>query len=151
MINTNGIYKEVDDMPKARSSNDIWDEIIDSLVLETEPPTKYIKDAIIVTKSGTSYRISANDFADLVAREKSIPPEQSEIQHCSVSIDFTRIKRDVNKWSLGFIDSIEASIPPINLGTKKTTTAKASIKKSTAKVSSKATTKTTAKAKRKID
>jgi hypothetical protein len=134
MINNNEVYKEVNDMSKAKSSNDIWDEIIDSLVLETEPPTKYIKDAIIVTKNGSSYRVSANDFADLCAREKMIPPEQSEIQHCSVSIDFTRIKRDVNKWSLALIESVEKGFPSIDLGSKtskakKSTTKKTALKK----------------------
>ena len=118
MINNSEVYKEVHDMSKAKSSNDIWDEIIDSLVLETEPPTKYIKDAVIVTKNGASYRVSANDFADLCAREKMIPPEQSEIQHCSVSIDFTRIKKDVNKWSTTFIANVEKMFPIINLGRK---------------------------------
>lgn len=149
MINNSETCKEVNDMSKAKSSNDIWDDIIDSLVLDTEPPTKYIKDAIIVTKNGSSYRLSANDFAELVAREKSIPPEQSEIQHCSVSIDFTRIKRDVNKWSNTLLSMIESTIKPVNLGPKKksikskTTTNKKAIRK---------TTKTTpVKNRRKVD
>lgn len=147
MINNSDTCKEVDDMPKAKSSNDIWDEIIESLVLETEPPTKYIKDAVIVTKNGASYRLSADDFADLVAREKSIPPEQSDIQHCSVSIDFTRIKRDVNKWSLSMIESIESKIPPVDLGQKKRPVKRKTIRKN----STKSTTKSTTKTKRKID
>ena len=144
MINNSEVYKEVHDMSKAKSSNDIWDEIIDSLVLETEPPTKYIKDAVIVTKNGASYRVSANDFADLCAREKMIPPEQSEIQHCSVSIDFARIKRDVNKWSCTLIDNIEKSFPSINLGTKTSKAKKAPAKKATVK-------KTATVKKRKVD
>jgi hypothetical protein len=143
MINTSSKCKEVDDMPKAKSSNDIWDEIIDSLVLETEPPTKYIKDAVIVTKNGSSYRLSANDFADLCAREKMIPPEQSEIQHCSVSIDFTRIKRDVNKWSMSLIENVEQMFPTVDLGAKSSKKKKPTIKK--------ITKKTTTARKRKVD
>ena len=143
MINNSEVYKEVHDMSKAKSSNDIWDEIIDSLVLETEPPTKYIKDAVIVTKNGASYRVSANDFADLCAREKMIPPEQSEIQHCSVSIDFTRIKRDVNKWSTSLIENVEKMFPIINLGRKPSKAKKPPAKKPVKK--------TTAVRKRKVD
>jgi hypothetical protein len=133
MINNIEVCKEGPDMPKAKSSNDIWDEIIDSLVLETEPPTKYIKDAVIVTKNGSSYRLSANDFVDLCAREKMIPPEQSEIQHCSVSIDFTRIKRDVNKWSTSLIDNVEKMFPTVDLGTKANKQKKPTVKKITKK------------------
>ena len=144
MINTDSNCKEVNDMPKAKSSNDIWEDIINSLVLETEPPSKYIKDAIVVTKSGSSYKLSATDFVEFVAREKSIPPEQSEIQHCSVSIDFTRIKRDVNKWSLDLINQIESKIPPINLGKKKVTS---KVKSKTKKPLQ----KTVTRKKRKID
>ena len=143
MINNSEICKEVDEMPKAKSSNDMWDDIIESLVLETEPPAKYIKDAIIVTKTGSSYKLSADDFADLVAREKSIPTEQSDIQHCSVSIDFTRIKRDVNKWSMSMIESVESKIPVVNLGRKTATKKKI--------VTRKKTTKTVVKARRKVD
>jgi hypothetical protein len=134
MINNSEIFREINNMPKAKSSTDIWDEIIDSLVLETEPPTRYIKDAIVVTKTGVSYKLSASDFADLCAREKTIPPEQSEIQHCSVSIDFTRIKRDVNKWSTLLIASIEENFPAINLTPKKTRTKKAPVTKKSSKV-----------------
>lgn len=151
MINNSDTCKEVDDMPKAKSSNDIWDEIIDSLVLETEPPTRYIKDAIIVTKNGTSYRLSADDFADLVAREKSIPPEQSDIQHCSVSIDFTRIKRDVNKWSLSLIESIESKIPSVDLGQKKPAVKRKTVRKTSSKTSSKSSPKTSTNTRRKVD
>ena len=103
----------------------------------------YIKDAIIVTKTGSSYKLSADDFADLVAREKSIPTEQSDIQHCSVSIDFTRIKRDVNKWSMSMIESVESKIPVVNLGRKTATKKKI--------VTLKKTTKTVVKARRKVD
>lgn len=131
MINNDSNCNEVNNMPKAKSSNDIWEDIINGLVLETEPPSKYIKDAIVVTKTGSSYKLSANDFVNLVAREKSIPPEQSEIQHCSVSIDFTRIKRDVNKWSSELINLIESKIKPVNLGKKKPTKTKTKTKSKT--------------------
>lgn len=122
MINNNGTLFEVKKMAKGKNSIDAWDEIIDSLILETEPPICYIKDAIVVTKSGISYKLSPTDFAELVAKEKLISPEQSEIHHCSLSIDFTRIKRDVNKWTKTFISEIENEISKIV--TKSTVTKK---------------------------
>lgn len=119
MVNTIVIFSEVTTMPKSKQSHDIWDDIIESLVLEMEPPTQYIKDAIVVTKSGASYRLSAADFAELVAKEKTIPPEQSEIQHCSLSINFTKIKRDVNKFASTFITAVEKSIETVEIKPKK--------------------------------
>jgi len=124
MINTIVIFNEVKAMPRSKQSHDIWDDIIENLILEMEPPTQYIKDAIVVTKSGASYRLSAADFAELVAKEKTIPPEQSEIQHCSLSINFTKIKRDVNKFANTFISKIEKNIEPINVVPRKKTVKK---------------------------
>lgn len=137
MINTIVIFNEVATMPKSKQSYDVWDDIIDSLVLEMEPPTQYIKDAIVVTKNGTSYRLSAADFAELVAKEKTIPPEQSEIQHCSLSINFTKIKRDVNKFANAFISTVEKTIEPIDVTPKKKVVKKVVNKKSKTTVTSK--------------
>lgn len=110
MINNNEELFEVNKMAKGKKSIDAWDEIIESLILEIEPPIRYIKDAIVVTKSGITYKLSPADFADLVEKEKSISPEQSEIHHCSLSIDFTRIKRDVNKWTNEFVSDLEKEV-----------------------------------------
>ena len=101
---------EVTIMPRSKTNSDGWDEIFDDLILDTEPPTRYIKDAVITTKSGNRFKVSADAFADIVAKEKLLGPDQSEIQSCSISIDFTKIKRDVNKWTNKFIESIESEI-----------------------------------------
>jgi hypothetical protein len=95
-------------MSRSRTNQDVWDQIFDDLILENEPPVRYIKDALIVTKNGARFRVSPDDFINIVAREKTIDPEQSDIQSCSLSIDFARIKRDVNRWTNKFIDGIEA-------------------------------------------
>jgi len=95
-------------MSRSRTNQDVWDQIFDDLILENEPPVRYIKDALIVTKNGARFRVSPDDFINIVAREKTIDPDQSDIQSCSLSIDFARIKRDVNRWTNRFIDGIEA-------------------------------------------
>jgi hypothetical protein len=97
-------------MPRSKTNSDGWDEIFDDLILDTEPPTRYIKDAVITTKSGNRFKVSADDFADIVAKERLLGPDQSEIQSCSISIDFTKIKREVNRWTNKFIESVEAAI-----------------------------------------
>jgi hypothetical protein len=94
-------------MSRSRTNQDAWDQIFDDLILENEPPVRYIKDALIITKNGARFRVSPDDFIDIVAREKHLDPDQSDIQSCSLSIDFARIKRDVNRWTNKFIDVIE--------------------------------------------
>ena len=108
MVNINRTTSEVIIMSRSKSTTDGWDIIFDDLILESDPPpTKYIKDAIIVTKSGSRFKVSAEDFSEMVARQKEIGLENSDIFSCSLNIDFTRIKRDVNRWTNKFIDDIE--------------------------------------------
>lgn len=94
-------------MSKPKTAQTIWDEIFDNLILETEPPIKYITDAVIITKNGSKFRVSPDDYAHLIARERQISPEQSDIHSCSLSIDFAKIKRDVNRWSNKLMSDIE--------------------------------------------
>lgn len=110
MVNIFITTHEVIVMSRSKSNADGWDEIFDDLILGTEPPTRYIKDAMIFTKSGARFKVSPDDFAGIVAREKMLSPEQSDIHSCSITIDFTRIKRDVNRWTNKFIGAIESEI-----------------------------------------
>lgn len=119
-------------MSKPKSSQNFWDEIFDNLILETEPPIKYITDAVIVTKSGARFRVSPDDYAHLIAREKQISPEQSDIHSCSLSIDFARIKRDINRWANKLISEIETDVAQViaeQEKAKKTKPRKASTRK----------------------
>jgi hypothetical protein len=97
-------------MSRSKAEQDVWDQIFDDLILETEPPIRYIKDAVIITKNGTRFRVSPDDFAVIVARERTLDAEQSDIQSCSLSIDFVKIKRDVNRWTNKFIGTIESAV-----------------------------------------
>lgn len=108
MINILVTNKGVAEMSRSRSNQDVWDQIFDDLILETEPPIRYIKDAIIITKNGVKFKVTPDEFATIAAKERQLDPEQSEIQSCSLSIDFTKVKRDINRWTKNFVDSIEA-------------------------------------------
>lgn len=112
MINNQRYLHEVNIMPSSKIKNDIWEDIFNNLVLETEPPVKYIKDAVIITRSGVSYRVSPTDYVDIVARAKSVGPDNSDIYSCSLSIDFSKIKRDVNRWANKFIAELEVGAIP---------------------------------------
>jgi hypothetical protein len=95
-------------MNRSKTNTEAWDMIFDDLILEANPPpTKYIKDAVIITKNGSRFKVSAEDFTAMVAQQKEIVYENSDIHSCSLNIDFTRIKRDVNRWTNKFIETIE--------------------------------------------
>lgn len=98
----------------SKARTDIWEEIFNDLILESEPPVRYIKDAIIITRSGASYRVSPDDYVNIVARAKNAGIEHSDIHSCSLSIDFSKIKRDVNRWTNKFIIDIEGGIKEIS-------------------------------------
>lgn len=95
----------------SKTSVDIWEEIFNDLILESEPPVRYIKDAIIITRSGTTYRVSPDDYMSIIARAKTAGPAHSDIHSCSLSINFSKIKRDVNRWTNKFILDIEGGLP----------------------------------------
>lgn len=119
-------------MSRSKINTDVWEEIFSDLVLEAEPPIRYIKDAIIVTKNGSRFKVSPDDFADIVAREKTIDPEQSDIISCSLTIDFAKVKRDVNRWTHKLMNSVEEEAAKNSIKPKskrKTTNTKSKIRR----------------------
>ena len=107
-------------MSKSKQMSDGWDMIFDTLILDSEPPPiKYINDATIITKSGNKFTVSAEDFTAMVEQTKQIGIENSEIYSCALSINFTRIKRDVNRWTNKFVSDIEAEVAKSLLDTHK--------------------------------
>ena len=98
-------------MSKSKQNSDDWDMIFDTLIIDSEPPPiKYINDATIITKSGNKFKVSAEDFTAMVQQHKENGFENTEIYSCSLSINFTRIKRDVNRWTNKFISDLETEV-----------------------------------------
>lgn len=85
----------------------VWDDIFDSLVLEAEPPQKYVKRVTITTKDGHTFSLSPQDFAALLEQERYLPPGLGEILSARMSLDFNKIKRDVDKWSEEFLSGFD--------------------------------------------
>ena len=110
VVNNPTATREVVQMSRSNTNQDAWDQIFEDLILDSEPPTRYIKDAVIITKNGSRFRVSPDDFASIVAREKQLDPDQSDIQSCSLSIDFAKVKRDVNRWTNKLINTIELEV-----------------------------------------
>ena len=112
VINTHVDSQRVVVMTTKKPVDSVWEEIFDSLVLEAEPPQKYVKRVIVTTKDGHVYTVSPQDFTALIEQEKYLPPGLGEIQSARMSLDFNRIKRDVDRWSDDFISSFDKTGKP---------------------------------------
>ena len=89
-----------------------WDSILEDLVIASEPPMEYIKSVMITTKEGVKYRVSPQDFAYILEREKLINPENSDIQSARFAIDIPKIKRDVDRWAKAMLNSFDETGRP---------------------------------------
>jgi hypothetical protein len=81
-----------------------WDEIFKSIVIVTEPPPKYIKQATIKTKNGRRYRLSGHEFCDIMEQERRQPPENTMVDSCRLVLDYRRIREDVDRFALGVVN-----------------------------------------------
>lgn len=87
-------------MATKNNMDHVWTDIFESLILTSEPPQKYIKKVIITTTRGEVIGISAQEFSAMLEQEKHLPPgTSSDIQSARMSLDFIKIKRDINKWT----------------------------------------------------
>lgn len=97
-------------------ADEYWNEIFDSLVIENEPPIEYIKRVIIVTKDGNQYKVSAQHFAQIIEHEKHLHPDESEIRSCKMSIDYTKLRNDVERWTATLFSKLDGvPVEPIGI------------------------------------
>lgn len=99
MVNNDGSTQRVTIMARKNNSDEVWNDIFDSLVLDNEPPFEYIKNVIITTKTGLRLRVSAVDFAQILERERFLTPDESDILSCKLAINFDKLRKDVDDWA----------------------------------------------------
>ena len=95
--------------PIDKAADAAWDEIFDSLSIENEPPTRYIKSVIIQTKDGSVIKVSGKNFADIIEQERELSPEESEIRSCKMSINFPRLRADVDAWANDIFEALNTA------------------------------------------
>jgi hypothetical protein len=135
LINNNEVKSQrVVAMTNKNSPDNVWEDIFNNLMITADPPPKYIKKVIVTTNSGDSIGMSSQDFSALLEYEKSLPPGQSDIQSARMSLDFNKIKKDVDKWAFNVLfgfDTVgkptlpkfpkpKAGIPPTDNSKQKT-------------------------------
>ena len=95
--------------PIDKAADAAWDEIFNSLSIENEPPTRYIKSVIIQTKDGSVIKVSGKNFADIIEQERELSPEESEIRSCKMSINFPRLRADVDAWANDIFEALNTA------------------------------------------
>jgi hypothetical protein len=92
-----------------KADDTAWEEIFESLIIENEPPTRYIKNVIIQTKDGSVIKVSGKHFAEIIEQERELDPDQCEIRSCKMSINFPRLRADVDAWAAGLFDTLNTA------------------------------------------
>lgn len=77
-----------------------WEYIFNNIVLEIEPEPKYIKQAVVHTKTGQKYKLNGTEFAHIMEHERNLDPQDTVIESCKVTLDFQKIKDDVTKFAM---------------------------------------------------
>ena len=110
-----------------KAADDAWDEIFNSLTIENEPPVRYIKNVIIQTKDGSVIKVSGKNFAEIIEHERELSPEESEIRSCKMSINFPKLRADVDAWATSLLTELNtADRYKVSIKSKRKRTAKKS-------------------------
>ena len=92
-----------------KAADAAWDEIFDSLTIENEPPARYIRSVIIQTKDGSTIKVSGKHFADIIEQERELSPEDSEIRSCRMSINFPKLRSDIDAWTADLLVKLNSA------------------------------------------
>lgn len=90
------------------ASDAVWDDIFNNLTIDNEPPTRYIKSVVIQTKDGSLIKVSGKHFAEIIEQERHLDPNDSEIRSCKMSINFPRLRADVESWTGTLFSQLDA-------------------------------------------
>jgi hypothetical protein len=104
--------------PADITTDTAWEDIFESLTIETEPPAQYIRHVIINTKDGHLIKVSGKHWAEIVEQEKYLSPEQSEIHSCRLNINFTKVRNDVENYTSDLLRKLDG-LPPEEKKTSK--------------------------------
>jgi hypothetical protein len=88
-------------MARRKSPEDVeWDNIFNNLSFDTEPHHKYIKQAVIKTKTGKRFKLNGLEFSSIMEQERNMDPADAMVESCKVTLDFQKIKTDVTRFAV---------------------------------------------------
>lgn len=88
-------------MAKRKTPEDLeWEQIFSAIQFDTEPDPKYIKQAVVETRTGKKFKLSGAQFHDVMMQEREQAPEHALIVSCKITLDFHKIKTDVTRFAV---------------------------------------------------
>lgn len=92
-------------MARRKTPEDLeWEQIFSAIQFDSEPDPKYIKEAVIRTKTGKRFKLNGVEFSSVMEQERSMDPEHAIVESCKITLDFQKIKQDVTKFAVGSLD-----------------------------------------------
>ena len=98
-------------MAKKTELDIVWEDIFDTLTVDGKPPAKYIKSVLIITKDGERRNVSGKEFSEMLENESFMSAGSGNIVTCRLSIDFAKVRRDVDRWADKLIEKYDNAIP----------------------------------------
>jgi hypothetical protein len=87
-------------MARRKTPEDLeWEQIFDALQFGSEPDPKYIKQAVIRTKTGRRFKLNGYEFVSVMEQERQMDPEEAVVASCKITLDFQKIRDDVTKFA----------------------------------------------------
>ena len=88
-------------MARRKTPEDLeWEQIFSAIQFDSEPDPKYIKEAVIRTKTGKRFKLNGTEFSSVMEQERSMDPEHAIVESCKITLDFQKIKNDVTKFAV---------------------------------------------------
>lgn len=99
-------------MARSKQNPDpVWEEIFDTLIVDGRPPSKYIKNVMLVTRNGERHNVSGEEFSAMLDDKQFMEDNSNDIITCKLSIDFAKVKKDVDRWVTKLIDKFDTAAP----------------------------------------
>lgn len=80
-----------------------WDHIFSTISFDFDPPAKYIKAAVIQTKTGKKVKLTAQEYMSVMEQERQIDPKHAIVKSCRVTLDFEKLKTDIDRFALAAV------------------------------------------------
>jgi hypothetical protein len=99
-------------MARKKSPEDLeWEHIFSALEFDQEPHPKYIKQAVIRTKTGKRFRLNGEEFITVMEQERNMHPDHAVVESCKITLDYEKIRTDVNKFAVSSLNKVSRLHP----------------------------------------
>lgn len=99
-------------MARKKTPEDLeWEHIFSAIQFDSEPDAKYIKEAVIKTKTGKKFKLNGFEFTNVMEQERHMDPEDAIVESCKITLDFQKIKQDVTRFAINSLERAAKRYP----------------------------------------